>query len=381
MDTNVKAFLWVIRKCEGTSDDNGYGAMFGHRADKPKLISSFADHPRVVHTWGAGQKTTAAGAYQFLTGTWDECVKAIGLKDFSPESQDRAAVFLISRRGALRAVAEGDLEAALKLCSKEWASLPWSPYGQPTRTYKECVTFFKQAGGRLKGEPESPPAIKVEEVPLTPAQKDALTVDAPAIPAPPQPEPQQQKGWWNKMAADWKAIVRTVAPALAGALGSPIAGAATKVLADALLGDPNAPESQVAQAVMNATPDDLLKIREADQKFALAMKQANIDVLRLDVEDRKSARVMFPNLVPTERFWIMVLAYLIIAIFGGCVYWVLALSGTVNKDPNVLMLIGAVIGYASAKADQVVSFFFGSSSGSRDKTDKLSAALEQMIKR
>ena len=32
-------------------------------------------------------------------------------------------------------------------------------------------------------------------------------------------------------------------------------------------------------------------------------------------------------------------------------------------DPTVATLVGAVVGYASAKADQVISFFFGSSEG------------------
>jgi hypothetical protein len=39
-----------------------------------------------------------------------------------------------------------------------------------------------------------------------------------------------------------------------------------------------------------------------------------------------------------------------------------------------------VIGYASAKADQVVGFFFGSSSDSRKKTDQLADALKNATK-
>jgi hypothetical protein len=37
--------------------------------------------------------TTAAGGYQFLGRSWDEAADALGLPDFSPENQDRAAIW------------------------------------------------------------------------------------------------------------------------------------------------------------------------------------------------------------------------------------------------------------------------------------------------
>ena len=99
MSANLRAFLYLIRWCEGTSGDNGYRTLFGGG-----MFDSFADHPRKAITRPLGGKnltSTAAGAYQVLERTWDECKKALGLPDFSPESQDRAAIYLIKRRGAL----------------------------------------------------------------------------------------------------------------------------------------------------------------------------------------------------------------------------------------------------------------------------------------
>jgi hypothetical protein len=48
----------------------------------------------------------------------------------------------------------------------------------------------------------------------------------------------------------------------------------------------------------------------------------------------------------------------------------LVLSGYAKGDPT---LIGAVVGYVSAKAEQVVGYYFGSSSGSARKTEMLLA--------
>ena len=176
MSANLRAFLYLIRYCEGTSGENGYRTLFGGG-----LFDSFADHPRQKITRTLGGKpitSSAAGAYQFLTRTWDECARALGLTDFSPESQDRAAVFLIKRRGALPAVEAGNLDEAIRLCNKEWASLPGSPYGQPVKTLAECRAVYHRAGGMFV------PAQPVEVVPMAPfiaAAIPALVEMAPSL--------------------------------------------------------------------------------------------------------------------------------------------------------------------------------------------------------
>lgn len=76
---NVRAFLRVIRSCEGTPDEAGYRRHFGG-----ELFDSFAAHPNKHVTKPLGGRTitsTAAGAYQFLAGTWAECQKALELPD------------------------------------------------------------------------------------------------------------------------------------------------------------------------------------------------------------------------------------------------------------------------------------------------------------
>ena len=133
---NVKAFLALIKYTEGA----GYQTLFG--GDK---FTSFDDHPRRSITKNLGGKpitSTAAGAYQFLSRTWDECANACNLADFSPLSQDIAALFLIERRRALDAVIEGDWKTALERCNREWASLPGSPYGQPVKSLETCFSFL-----------------------------------------------------------------------------------------------------------------------------------------------------------------------------------------------------------------------------------------------
>lgn len=159
-ERNLQAFLAMIRRAEGTAGPNGYRTMFGGA-----LFSGFDDHPRraVRFTDGLGRRlwTTAAGAYQFMASsplpdgtwtkvnTWDRIAIELGLTDFTPESQDRAAVELIRERGALDDVRAGRFDAAVAKVRTVWASLPGAGYAQPERSLDELRMAYVNAGGTL----------------------------------------------------------------------------------------------------------------------------------------------------------------------------------------------------------------------------------------
>jgi len=142
---NIDAFLWAIRVSEGTDGLNGYSMLVGGG-----LFGSFADHPRVlVDLPKLGIKSSAAGAYQILRRTWDDVRGVIGAPDFSPPWQDRAAVELIRRRGALADVRAGRFATAIDKCKKEWASLPGAGYGQHENSLARLQNAYVSAGGML----------------------------------------------------------------------------------------------------------------------------------------------------------------------------------------------------------------------------------------
>lgn len=149
MDKNLAAFLVLIRTGEGTADQAGYRRLFGGQ-----LFSGFADHPRQyirAKIGGVWVTSSAAGAYQILARTWDDVRRVVPLPDFSPASQDAAALALIKRRRALDDIQSGRLWRAVEKCSKEWASLPGSPYGQPTLTTDRAQRVYLAAGGLIDG--------------------------------------------------------------------------------------------------------------------------------------------------------------------------------------------------------------------------------------
>lgn len=169
---------------------------------------------------------------------------------------------------------------------------------------------------------------------------------------------------------EWKKIVGTVAPTIATALGGPLAGAAVKTLATQFLGKDNATEDEVAQAVVNASPQDLLKLREIEMEFKKSMTMAGIDLEKIAAADRDSARAREIN---THDSWTpRVLAAVVVGGFLFCVYAVLAGFVKELKDPMVAGMVGTLIGYTSAKADQVISYYFGSSASSKYKDETIS---------
>ncbi|MDT4864541.1 hypothetical protein FQZ97_993050 [compost metagenome] len=146
---NRAAFLMMIRTAEGTAGGNGYRTLFGGGT-----FDSYADHPRQVITRMSNGKpisSSAAGAYQFLRKTWDTLVERLGLPDFSPASQDVAALELIREAGALGDVDAGRFALAVRKVRKIWASMPGAGYGQPEVALNRLQAAYQAAGGVVNG--------------------------------------------------------------------------------------------------------------------------------------------------------------------------------------------------------------------------------------
>jgi membrane-bound ClpP family serine protease len=161
-------------------------------------------------------------------------------------------------------------------------------------------------------------------------------------------------------------LLAQVAPTVATALGGPLAGLAVKTLSEALLGHQDASESEVSAALMSATPEQLQKLKEIDATFKLKMKELDIDLERISAADRDSAR----NMQIRTNDWIpRVLAILITIGFFGILVWMLIKGMPPTGTEALLMMLGAL----GTAWTGVVNFYYGSSAGSKAKTDALTA--------
>ena len=134
----------VIRFAEGTSGDRGYNTQFTGRQ-----FDDLSRHPRQLNS-SNGYTSDAAGAYQFLSTTWDRAKNALNLPDFSASSQEKAGRYLTEQRGvnpdAVIQTKE-EFKAAMDKLAPEWASLPYS--GVSPEGYGRGSSYYGQGGKKL----------------------------------------------------------------------------------------------------------------------------------------------------------------------------------------------------------------------------------------
>lgn len=154
------------------------------------------------------------------------------------------------------------------------------------------------------------------------------------------------------------------------------------------------PPEQAPAVIANATPEQLGALKDREFTFqermqqlgfqhAADMRRAEIEEAKLYVEDTDAARRAHAADRGVFRLGVAVL--LIFASIAGVSLYVgfrVLRAGAEITDPGTIAalfgLIGTIVGFASAKADQVISYFFGSSRGSKEKTDAMSAAFARL---
>ncbi len=122
---NVKKFLSFLSKAEGAD----YSTIVGGGK-----FTDFSKHPNIAAVKTADGVSSAAGRYQITKTTYDDIAPKIGVTDFSPESQDKIAIELLRRKGALEDVQSGNYKNAVNKLGSVWASLPSSTYKQFKRS-------------------------------------------------------------------------------------------------------------------------------------------------------------------------------------------------------------------------------------------------------
>lgn len=203
---------------------------------------------------------------------------------------------------------------------------------------------------------------------------------------------------------DWKDVggaVLKAAPMLGSLIGGPAGaavGVAAKIAAEAL-GVDSTPDA-IAQAIQT-DPTAALKLREAELSHAerlqelanaarkqeidaaISGKQAELDELRTTLADIQDARKTHA----TDRhvFWLgisVLIVFLIIAVLVLVGVGALLTGGLSVQDAGLLAtatgIVGTLIGYQANNASQVITFYFGSSKGSSDKTTALANAVKQV---
>ncbi len=164
-------------------------------------------------------------------------------------------------------------------------------------------------------------------------------------------------------------LVRTVAPTIASAVGGPLAGMATRAISEALLGKPEGTEEELQRAAASASPEQLLALKQAEQSFAVQMRELDIDLERIASADRASAR---EREVKTGDYTPKALAGAVTLGFFGVLGYMISYGLPQHGGEAMLVMLGTL----GTAWGAIISYYFGSSAGSKEKTDALNQAMK-----
>jgi hypothetical protein len=162
-----------------------------------------------------------------------------------------------------------------------------------------------------------------------------------------------------------KKLIGGIAPTIGTAIGGPLGGVAMKFLADKFTeGD----TGKVEDFLLSASPDDLKQLKTAEMEFQKHMADLGVRLEELEIEDRESARQL-----AIEK-GIKVQAGLSLAYTAGY-FGTLAtfILGWAEPSADTQGMITTLIGALGAAQISILQFWFGSSRGSKEKTEALTS--------
>jgi hypothetical protein len=172
----------------------------------------------------------------------------------------------------------------------------------------------------------------------------------------------------DKPSGRLREILGGVAPELAGALGGPLAGRVTSILARALLGQDDAGEETLARALETAGPETLRAIALAGYAFEEAKLEAATEARRIAQADRANARAR--EKAVKDRLPAVLAVSVVVGFF--CILALMLLRDIPDgAETEFSIMLGAL----GAMAAAVMNYYFGSSASSRHKTELIGRGL------
>ncbi len=161
-------------------------------------------------------------------------------------------------------------------------------------------------------------------------------------------------------------ILKGVAPVLATAVAGPAGGAAVGWIASKL-------------GIPDDTIEGVTKALTGNPEMAMKLKELDLEYAKLDAQDRDSARQAYAQVATSEyatkldKVVVPVLALGVV----GLAFTLIGVLMFVNTPQDQQQIIIFALGFITSAAGQVLSFYFGSSQGSKDKTEEIKGMLKK----
>jgi hypothetical protein len=161
-------------------------------------------------------------------------------------------------------------------------------------------------------------------------------------------------------------LLKGVAPVLATAVAGPAGGAAVGWIASKL-GIPDDTIEGVT-AALTGNPEMTMKLKELDLEYA-----------KLEAADRDSARKAYAQVATSEHATKLDKAVVPLLALGTVTLAFLFIGILIFIDvaSDQQQMIIFALGFITSSAGQVLSFYFGSSQGSKDKTKEIEGMMKK----
>lgn len=163
---------------------------------------------------------------------------------------------------------------------------------------------------------------------------------------------------------DLIAMVKGIAPGIATALGGPLAGVAVSALSKQLgVKD----EVNAVMKAITADPEAEAKIKqlEHDKFKAILADKANAREREARVVESQNAPLINKVVTPALALGVTGLSFVLFAVLIF-----------VEVKPEAKDILIYILGVLSAAVTQILSYYFGSSVGSKDKDDQLRSVVK-----
>lgn len=151
-----------------------------------------------------------------------------------------------------------------------------------------------------------------------------------------------------------KGLLSAFAPTLGSAIGGPLGKMAVTAIAGKLGVSDN--EEAVTQALETATVEQRQALSEADQAFAIRMRELDIDSFKVQTEDVQNARESHKGLIFPQLF-----ASAFLLLFFGYIF-LITVSPPAQAD---LALSNLIVGNLMAVISGISGYLYGSQNGKK----------------
>lgn len=161
-------------------------------------------------------------------------------------------------------------------------------------------------------------------------------------------------------------ILKGVAPVLATAVAGPAGGAAVGWIASKL-------------GIDDATVEGVTQALVGNSEMTMKLKELDLEYAKLEVQDRDSARQAYAQVATSEnatKLEKMVVPVLALGVVG-LAFVLIAVLMFVDTPNDQQQLVIFALGFITSAAGQVLSFYFGSSQGSKSKTEEMKEMLKK----